>query len=465
MFPAKLEIEVTRSLSLCWLLLPILFAGCAREPDYNVIVITIDTLRADRLGCYGYERPISPNIDEFAANSMLFEQAVCQSPQTLPSHTSIFTGLHPRTHKAISHESIVDGSVTTLAEILKDRGYGTAAFVSSHVLDRDFGLDQGFDIYWQIHEIAGPRQREMAHQRGVDATTDEVLAWLEKNASSKFFAWIHWFHPHRPYEPPFEMRPKFVDDYLGGANSSTDFIMKVWREEVELQDADVRYLSQLYDGEIAFTDEQVGRVLRALHALGIAGNTIVVVTSDHGEMLYEHEHYFGHDIALYEECIMIPLIINHPGLGAAPKRLPGLVQSIDIFPTLLAFLGIECPEGVEGKTLEPLVMGAETRTVEYTFAETFPFPEKAMPRHAVRTQTHKLTWREAEEGSLTKHLYDLITDPREMADVFGSDPDAARALDRVLHEWTKDGGLHPAPIPTAEEAGRIHILRSLGYLE
>jgi arylsulfatase A-like enzyme len=456
---------VIRLLPLCWILLLILFAGCAREPDYNVIVITIDTLRPDRLGCYGYGRPVSPHIDEFAASSILFEQVVCQSPQTLPSHTSIFTGLHPRTHKAISHESVVAGDVTTLAEILRGRGYETAAFISSHVLDREFGLDQGFDRYWQVHDLAGPRQREMAHQRGIDPTTDEVLAWLEKNASSRFFAWIHWFHPHRPYEPPFEIRPRFVDDYLGAANSSTDFIMKVWREEIDLQDADVRYLSQLYDGEIAFTDEQVGRVLYALEALGIAGNTIVVITADHGEMLYEHEHYFGHDIALYEECIMIPLIINHPGLDAVPKRLPGLVQSIDIFPTLLAFLGIECPEGTEGKTLEPLILGAETRTVEYTFAETFPFPEKAMPRHAVRTQTHKLAWREVREGGLTKHLYDLNTDPREMIDIFGIDPEAGRALDRALQEWTRDEGLHPAPIPTAEEAGRIHILRSLGYLE
>ena len=443
----------------------IVATGCGGESDYNVLVITIDTLRPDRLGCYGYNRPTSPRIDEVAAGSVLFEQVVCSSPQTLPSHASIFTGLHPRTHKSISHESVLPDEVTTLAEILKERGYRTAAFISSHVLDRKYGLNQGFDRYWQVNEVMRPKQRELAQQRGIDPTTNEVLSWLEENGQSKFFAWIHWFHPHRPYAPPLEVRAKFVGDYLGDANSSTEFIMKVWRDEVDLPDEDVRYISQLYDGEIAFTDQQVGRVLDALDSLGISGKTIVVITADHGEMLYEHEYYFGHDIALYEECIMIPLIINHPGLGVTPKRLPGLVQSIDIFPTLLGFLGIESLEGTEGKSLEPLVIGAETRTAEYAFSETFPFPEKAMPRHAVRTQSQKLIWREVKEGSLTKHLYDLGTDPGEMSDVMADGPEAARALDRALHEWIKAEGLHPAPIPTAKEAGRIQILRSLGYLE
>lgn len=454
-----------RSLTIFALMALLVAAGCAREPDYNVIVITIDTLRPDRLGCYGYGRPTSPRIDDFAARSVLFDQAVCSSPKTLPSHTSIFTGQHVRTHKAISHESIVSAEVTTLAEILKAHGYRTAAFISSHVLDRKYGLDQGFDRYWQVNEAMRPRQREVAQERGIDPTTNEALKWLEANSSTKFFAWIHWFHPHRPYAPPLELRPRFVGEYLGDANSSTEYIMKVWREEIDLAEEDVRYLSELYDGEVAFTDVQVGRVLDVLEALGIADKTIVVITADHGEMLYEHEYYFGHDIALYEECIMIPLIINHPGLGVTPKRLPGLVQSIDIFPTLLDFLGMENPDGTEGKTLGPLVMGAETRTTEYAFSETFPFPEKAMPRHAVRTEGLKLIWREDREESITKHLYDLGADPGEMRDLYTGDPDAARPLDRVLHEWTGPDGLHPAPIPTAREAGRIQILRSLGYLE
>ena len=337
------EIDVKRFILFMLVTATVFAAGCGREPDYNVLVITIDTLRPDRLGCYGYNRPTSPRIDEVAARSVLFEQVVCSSPQTLPSHASIFTGLHPRTHKSISHESVLPGDATTLAEILSERGYQTAAFISSHVLDRKYGLNQGFDKYWQVNEGMRPRQREMAQQRGIDPTTNEVLSWLKDNGRSKFFAWIHWFHPHRPYVPPLEVRARFVDNYLGDANSSTEFIMKVWREEIDLPEEDLRYISQLYDGEIAFTDQQVGRVLDALDSLGVSDRTIVVITADHGEMLYEHEYYFGHDIALYEECIRVPLVIDHPGLGVTPKRLPGLVQSIDIFPTVLDFLGIDEP--------------------------------------------------------------------------------------------------------------------------
>jgi arylsulfatase A-like enzyme len=442
-----------------------LAACCSRESDLNVLVITIDTLRPDRLGCYGYEKPTSPCIDEFAKGSVLFEQAVCQTPQTLPSHTSIFTGLYPRNHKAISHESVVGEEVTTLAEILKDRGYETAAFVSSHVLDSKYGLNQGFDKYWQIHDVTRPKQRENAYLRGIDPTTDEALSWLAENASSKFFAWIHWFHPHRPYEPPLWLRPRFTGEYLGEANSSTEFIMKVWRDQMELGEDDVKYLSGLYDGEVAFSDQQVGRVLDTLDSLGIADNTIVVITADHGEMLYEHEYYFGHDIALYDECIMVPLLIRDPAMNVSPKRIGGLVQSIDIFPTLLDLLGVKPPEAVDGRTLEPLMIGAENRTTEFAFSETFPFPEKAAPRHAVRSETGKLVWRETGSGGLAKHLYDLIADPHETRDVMELEPEMARALDLRLHKWIQDKGLHPAPIPTAEETGRIHILRSLGYLE
>ena len=456
---------MARATLLGLLVLCLAAAGCSREPDYNVIVITLDTLRPDRLGCYGYDRPTSPRMDEFAARSVLFEQVVCSAPQTLPSHASIFTGQHTRTHKSISHESVLPEEALTLAEVFKERGYSTAAFVSSHVLDAEYGLNQGFDRYWQVNQVMRPRQREMAQERGIDPTTNEVLSWLGENGQGKFFAWIHWFHPHRPYVPPAEIRARFVDPYLGEANSKTDFVMKVWRDRVDLPEEDVRYLSQLYDGEVAFTDLQVGRVLDALDSLGITDRTIVVITADHGEMLYEHEHYFGHDIALYEECIMVPLIISHPGLGVTPKRLPGLVQTIDIFPTLLGFLGRDVPAGTEGRSLEPLIIGAETRTTEYAFSETFPFPEKAMPRHAVRSQGHKLIWREVEEGSLTKHFFDLSSDPGEKADLFESGPAGSRELDQALYDWTKAEGLHPAPIPTAREAGRIQILRSLGYLE
>ena len=443
----------------------LLAAGCGKKPGTNVIVITIDTLRADYLGCYGFQRPTSPRIDAFAKDAVVFEQAVCQSPETLPSHTSIFTGMYPRTHKAISHESRVDSRLATLAEVLEGHGYTTGAMVSSHVLDAKYGLDHGFQSYRAIHLAFSDRVRREMNEREQDPTTDEALTWLRDNRDSRFFLWIHWFHPHRPYNPPPRYRREFSTAYTGPATDQEEFPMKVWREKIALADADLNYVRGLYAGEIAFTDVQVGRVLDEIAALDLLKNTIVVITSDHGEILYEHEYYFGHDIALYEECILIPLVLRVPSIDAARRRVAGLVQSIDIFPTILEALGIACPPGVEGKSLIPLVRGTAEATTQYAFSETFPFPEKCLPRHAIRTESAKLVWREDPPATVAKEYYDLEADPGETRNLYPSNPGGAAGLDNLLSNWIAPGGLHPAPIPSAAESGRWKILKSLGYLD
>jgi arylsulfatase A-like enzyme len=223
----------------------------------------------------------------------------------------------------------------------------------------------------------------------------------------------------------------------------------------------------LYDGEIAFTDAQVGRVLDELESLGLAKNTLVVLTADHGEILYEHEHYFGHDIALYDECTMVPLVIRIPGTEPARHRVTSLAQSIDIFPTVLDALGIPAPAGVEGKSLLPVIKGGADATPRHGFCETFPFPEKCPPRHAVRTLTSKLIWRQEPPAQILKEFYDLEADPGEVANAYPGSPRAAviADLDRALAAWIGPGGLVPAPIPSAAESGRRKILKSLGYLD
>jgi arylsulfatase A-like enzyme len=456
----------TRAWLLVTALLLVLISGCGKEPRYNVVIVTIDTLRSDRLGCYGYGRPTSPRIDRFADGAALFENVVCQSSQTLPSHTSIFLGTHPRTHLAISHESVVGADQTTLAEILKSKGYVTAAFISSHALDSKYGLDQGFETYWEVHKEATIPERQVLKNREADATTKiGVLPWLEQHAGSRFFLWVHWFHPHRPYDPPPRYHQAFAGDYKGSASSDPEFIMKVWHEEIELAPQDVAYLSGCYDGEVAFSDAQVGHLLDALSSMGLMKNTIVIVTADHGELLYEHERYFGHDIALYDECIMIPLIIHVPGEAAAGRRISELVQSLDILPTVCDLLGIRCPRRSEGKSLVPLMNGSGEPTTEVAFSETYPFPEKCEPRHAVRTADEKLIWKEVRQAPLLKEYYDLAADPGETANLYPYLPSGAVRLDSILSAWTEDGGLRPAPIPTAMETNRINILKSLGYLE
>jgi len=444
-------------------LIAVAIVGCGKGRKPNLLVITIDTLRADYLGCYGYDRPTSPRIDGFARDAVLFEKAFCQSPETLPSHASIFTGLYPRTHKAISHESVVAPEALTLAEVLKDSGYTTGAMISSHVLDTKYGLNQGFDTYVPIHYLASERQREEMLRREQDPTTDMAIDWLRKNKNAKFFLWVHWFHPHRAYDPPPRYKQMFAGDYAGPAVDQNEFAMKVWQERIDIPPKDVAYMRGLYAGEVAFTDAQVGRVLDELAGLGLLDNTVVVITSDHGEILYEHEYYFGHDIALYDECTLVPLIVRIPGEGTPGRRVPGLVQSIDIFPTVLEALSIKPPRPVEGKTLVPLVEGKAGSTTAYGFAETFPFPEKCPPRHAVRTENSKLIWREDPSGEIAKFYYDLASDPGEKAGLYPTP--AAASLDEVLSAWIAPGGLHPAPIPTATESGRWKILKSLGYVD
>jgi arylsulfatase A-like enzyme len=437
---------------------------CGRQPQFSVVIITLDTLRGDHLSSYGYHLKTSPLIDEFARRGVLFEEVACQSSQTLPSHASIFVGTNPRTHKAISHESPVDAGITTLAEMLKQRGYRTGAFISSHALDSKYGLDQGFDTYWEVHKECNPQERQLAKQNEQDPTLDAALEWLGRHRGSRFFLWIHWFHPHRAYNPPPRYAARFAGGYSGSATSDPEFIMKVWKGEVELAEEDIDHLRGLYDGEVAFTDALVGKVIDVLGSADLLKNTIVVITSDHGEILYEHEHYFGHDIALYDECLMIPLIISAPALEAASPRIGDLVQSIDILPTLLDMLGMEHPSDLEGKSLLPLIEGSGESTVDYCFSETFPFPEKCPPRHAVRTADAKLIWKECCAEELHKEFYDLTADPGETANLYPDHPEAAR-LDSVLARWMQNGGLHPAAIPTARESGRWRILRSLGYVD
>jgi arylsulfatase A-like enzyme len=456
-------VAIRRSIILVLTVIAALLA-CARQPELNVILITIDTLRADHLSCYGYPKETSPNIDAFAREGAMFEKVACQSSQTLPSHAAIMIGTNPRTNKTISHESPVDPNVTTLSEILRDHGYRTAAFVSSHALDSKYRLDQGFNTYWEVHKERTYEERRLAKEQEQDPTLDEAVKWLRQNGRSKFFLWVHWFHPHRPYDPPPRYRERFAGGYTGTATSDPGFIMDVWKGKVELSKEDVAHLAGLYDGEVAFTDDLVGRLLREIDAMGLAENTVVVITADHGELLYEHEHYFGHDIALYDECIMIPLIIYSPILKVAEPRVGEFVQSLDIMPTLLEMLEIARPGDLEGKSLMPLIVGGGTSTVDYAFSETFPFPEKCPPRHAVRTAGAKLIWKERRDEDLTKEFYDLTQDPGETVNLYDKRPGAAR-LDSVLARWIQAGGLHPAAIPTARESGRWQILKSLGYVD
>jgi arylsulfatase A-like enzyme len=344
---AEVTPEIYSNVAACWGN-PAVLCGKAHVP--NVIVLSVDTLRADHLGCYGYARPTSPNLDALLARGALFEHATSAAPWTLPSYGSLFTGRFPSEHRAGVRPALQElwataasgeaaalatvpnaastlplaPDVVTLAECLRDQGYRTAGLVNNPFLHPARGIDQGFRRYaWYLYRA--------------DEGVDLALDWLDAQHGAPFFLFLHLMDPHMPYAPP----PPF-DERFGGRKLET-----IEHYPIALQDVlgreDPRawreVLTDMYDGEIAYADDQIGRFVRELQARGLLENTILVVHADHGEELWDHGG-FEHGHALHEELLHVPLAIVYPPRVPAGVRVPGRVRTIDVFPTLLDLLGL-----------------------------------------------------------------------------------------------------------------------------
>jgi len=394
--------------------------GVRPRGGQNLLVITIDTLRADRLGAYGYSKANTPHLDELASEGVLFQEAIAQVPVTLPSHASLFTGLVPPTHGVRDNTYFrLDLEARTLAEVLKARSYETAAFVSAFVLDSSFGLDQGFDVY--DDEVAGEAETAgtIAERRG-ELVTRSFVSWIEKRSSDRpFFAWLHFFDPHLPYAPP--------SPYPAG-----------------------------YDGEIAYVDAQVGRVLEALEANGLGKDTLVVVTSDHGESLGEHGEK-SHGFFVYDATLRVPLILKSPASFPAGERIATPVRTIDVFPTVLEALEVPVPEDTQGRSLMPLLAG-ETTEDPPAYAECYvsELNFRWAPLVALREGGYKYIEAPRPE------LYDLSADPGETQNLFEADPERARQMRSRLADLV---AVLPASLSSRNQpdAETIARLRSLGY--
>ncbi len=293
----------------------------------NVLFITVDTLRSDHLGCYGYDRIKTPNIDGLAERGTLFKNAISQVPLTLPSHSSIFTSTYPQFHNVRDNgRHRLDQSAVTLAEIMQEKAYATAAFVSAFVLDSRFKLDQGFETYDDRLE-EGVRKRTLElldEERTAGEVTAAAIKWLRDNKDKRFFLWVHYFDPHDIYNPPSPYREIYKDN--------------------------------LYDGEIAFTDEHIGVLLSALRELEVDEKTFIVFTSDHGEGLGEHDEP-AHSVFVYDTTLKVPLILSYPGLIPQGKVIEEQVRLVDIMPTVLDFLHVEKNSEVQGTSLIRLIRG------------------------------------------------------------------------------------------------------------
>lgn len=395
----------------------------------NVLLISIDTLRADRLGSYGYTAAQTPVIDALAARGLRFAQATTVAPLTLPAHTSLLTGTFPTFHGVRDNgQFYVGDEQVTLAEVLKTRGYRTGGFVGAFVLDRRWGLAQGFDTYVDEFDLSKYQLAAGidAAQRPGNEVVDRAIAWLGEASDEPFFAWVHLYDPHVPYAAPEPFASRFP-----------------------------RTMQGAYDAEVAFADAQVGRLLDALGRE--SDNTLVIVVGDHGESLGEHQEQ-QHGFFIYDVVTQVPLVIA--GLRRAePQAIADQVRIVDVMPTVLDALGIPWPDAVQGASLLPATKG--TRLELLAFAETwYPrFHYGWSELVAVRDGRYKFI------SAPRRELYDTVADPAETKDLSTENPRLADALERALQDFrSKTASSTKAPDPQDVDPDVEERLRALGYV-
>ena len=323
----------------------------------NVLLISMDTTRADRLGCYGHEGARTPTLDRIAAEGIRVQRALAPAPVTLPSHTTLMTGLNPVQHGVQDNGLFQAGpNLETLAELLAKRGYRTAAFVSAYVLGAHYGLDQGFEHYDDRLQSRGAHG--FAHvERRAALTVNAALEWLAQAPPEPWFLWLHFFDPHAPYAPPEPFQTEMAD---------------------------------AYDAELAYLDKQIDRFLRRYDADGRLDRTLLVVTSDHGEGLQDHNE-LTHGIFLYDTTLHVPLLLRFPALGQG-KVLRGQVGLVDVLPTVMDLLGAEIPEGLAGKSFAPALSSQAPEVWHDVLLETrYPwFNFGLAPLTGLSTREYKL---------------------------------------------------------------------------
>jgi len=396
----------------------------------NVVLITIDTLRADHLGAYGYRRPTSPRIDALARGGALFERAYTFWPKTRGSFVMMMTGRRPSVNGyGKTHPILVDFN-PTLASVLKGAGYETRALVDNPNVAARYGYSKGFDRYretWEEKDLAS----EMARTRAI---TCEAVAFLrERRSESPFLLWLHYVNPHAPYTPPPPHDTAFMDAQASSSRRLSvvpgfhDGIPKQWA--VKGQDRLGYYIAQ-YDGEIAAVDQEVGAVVDALASAGLSGKTVVVLTSDHGESLGEHDYYFDHGEDLFEPSMAVPLILAMPGAPGG-IRSRALASTLDLVPTLLDLLKVSYPPDLAGVSLLAEAKGQASTAATRLFGQN--------ERNLTATWDERYRLVAPAEAGAKVALYDRVSDPGETRDVSRARPEALRAASRELELFRERG--------------------------
>jgi arylsulfatase A-like enzyme len=456
--------------------------GMALVDDSNVLLVTIDTLRRDHLSIYGEDEAVpTPRFDAFAEQGILYTDAVTPLPETGPSHASMFTSLHPSTHGVISNGHPLHRGFDTIAERLAAEGYATAAFVSSFAVDSRTGLDQGFQIYDDafmpaVHGVSeirlvGLLQRVIMRfgdplkvpwllERSAEATNGRAIPWLRERGGKPWFCWVHYFEPHAPYEA------HAADDADGQPLPELDHRWILANERgFDYTPEVIEQLRTLYGHEVSWVDAQLGVLLDTLDELELADNTLVIVTSDHGEMLGEHDYHFNHH-SIYDEAVRIPLAIRAPACRAGIFEVDAQVRVMDLAPTVLDYLRLDPLKPSEGRellgyaekvrhaSLPTTLIGRKTGALDrgslLGFRTGRPHEQEGRPL--------KYIWDLDEQREM---LFDLVGDPDELNDISAEHPELVEQARGVVTPDADRLKLERVEIDRATEEG----LRALGYMD
>lgn len=424
-------------------LLPVQNLHGEDDATRNVIIISIDTLRADHLSCYGYERKTSPQIDAFASKGVLFENTMTQIPLTNPAFVVMMTSTYPHSTGTTRNGLPLKEGPDTLAEILGAEGYETTAILSNWPLKAHLsGLQRGFDHY--DDDFFKRRWGLFKSERNAEGVADKTIEWLENRPAGKFFLWTHFSDPHAPYISHDE----FISRWKSGDKTTSR-----------------------YDSEIAYTDVHIGRLLKRIEGLGLTDDSLVLLLADHGESLGEHD-YTGHGRRVFDPSMRIPLILSGPGIPSNSRsEIPA--QMLDVAPTILNYLGIERPDHMEGRDLLTLISEGTGHTDLKVYFETYKGAVPNMPgmktilngrnplHMGLKFRSRKVIYTPEED---TWKLYDLAGDPGELNDLAETEGEVLEALAGDLYDWYLKSPKKKEPTDVTFSQEDIDRLKSLGYV-
>jgi arylsulfatase A-like enzyme len=470
----------------------------------NIILLMMDSVRAANLSCYGYHRATTPNIDALATQGTLFEQAISVGCWTLPVHVSLFTGLYPLNHGVTISKDALPPNFLTLARQLKELGYQTACFSNNAYISEANGLAQGFDTVedvWRISHPRGTRRTKMwklikhleqygrlakpairlaralqqarsilkglrsRRDSGAQLTNEKIQTWLTefRNPDASFFMFVNYMDCHEPYNPPYPYKQRFMPTRfspwrVAGVGTNKEVALRIL--EKRGQD-DLKIIQALYDGEISYLDDKIGELVQFIESLGILDETVLVLTSDHGDCLGEHNQ-IGHRMALYEQLVHVPLIIRYPERFQPAVRVMQQVSLVDLYPTLLELAGAD-PSQANKNGFHSLITPPAAEARPFIIAEnTAPKSLNSVIARMIRTDRYKYIWKSNQQHE----LYDLVKDPGELANLVAVEPETARKMDEQLKAWKRSLGDHRIGTNQTEyDEEIVERLRALGYVE